>query len=82
MGVIEYPTMFSGSTINISSSRITTTMGSPQSKQGASILTVFSGKSQRTASASNPHWANHFCSPSMVRRYWLGRLLNGATETI
>ena len=74
--------MVSGSTVSTSSSRIMMVIGSPQSKQGASILTVFPGKSQRTASASNPHWANHFCSPSTEMRYWLGRLLNGATETI
>ena len=68
-GVIEYPTMVSGSTVSTSSSRITITMGFPQSRHGASILTVLPGTSQRTASASNPHCANHFCSPSMVMRY-------------
>ncbi len=74
--------MPSGSTVRTCSSRISITMDSPQSKQGASIRITFPGKSQRTASASNPHWANHFCSPSTEIRYWLGRLLNGATETI
>jgi len=74
--------MVSGSIVSTSLSRITITMGAPQSRQGASILIVFPGKSQRTASASNPHWANHFCSPSIEMRYWLGRLLKGATETI
>jgi hypothetical protein len=61
---------------------MTTDMGSPQSRQGASIRTVLPGKSQRTASDSNPHWANHFRSPSTVTRYWVGRLWNGGKETM
>ena len=42
---------------------------------------VLPGKSQQTASDSKAHWANHFCSPSMVIRYCVGRLLKGAMET-
>lgn len=57
-------------------------MGSPQSRHGQSIWTVFPGKSRLTAGASMPHCANHFCSPSIVIRYWVGRLLNGAKETM
>jgi hypothetical protein len=45
-----------------------TRMGSPQSRHTESICTVFPGKSQQTASDSNAHWANHFCSPSTVKR--------------
>ncbi len=36
--------------------------------------------SQRIASESNPHTANHFCWPSTVMRYWVARLLKGAKE--
>ena len=63
-------------------SRSTTWRGSPQSRQGKSTVTVLPGKSQQTASDSNAHWPNHFCWPSMVMRYWVGRLLKGAKETI
>jgi len=70
----------SGSVFMMAPSRTSTRIGDPQSRHGASIWTVFSGNSQQTASDSNPHWPNHFCWPSMVIRYWVGRLLNGAKE--
>ena len=57
-------------------------MGSPQSRQGNSTVTVFPGKSQQAASESNDHCPNHFCSPSTEMRYWVGRLLNGAKEAM
>jgi len=63
-------------------SRMTTRSGSPQSRQGKSIVTALPGNSQQTASDSNAHCPNHFCCPSMVIRYWVGRLLKGAKETI
>jgi hypothetical protein len=61
--------MVTGDADMTSPSRISTEIGSPQSKQGQSTSTVSPGKSQQTASDSNPHWANHFCSPLMVMRY-------------
>ena len=62
-------------------SSISMAIGSPQSRQGASIRIVLPGNNQPTASDSKPHCADHFCSPSMVMRYWVGRLLNGANDT-
>ncbi len=69
-----------GSVAVIWPSLISTRIVEPQSKQGASIRTVFPLKSQLTASDSNPHWPNHFCWPSIVILYWVGRLLKGANE--
>ena len=63
-------------------SRISMTMGSPQSRQGASTRTVSPGKSQVAEVASKPHWANHFCSPRTVTRYCVGRLLRGGKEAM
>ena len=64
----------------ISSSRMRTTIGSPPSRQGASMRTSCPGNSQRTASDSKPHWPYHFCSPSTLILYCVGRLENGANE--
>jgi len=60
-GTATYPVTSLGSTLRMTPSRISTCMGSPQSRQGALIRTVLPGKSQQTASDSNPHWPNHFC---------------------
>jgi hypothetical protein len=79
-GTDVYPIIPSGSAFWTTPSFILTLMDEPQSKQGASICTVLPEKSQPTASDSNPHWANHFCWPSIVMRYWVGRLLNGGNE--
>ncbi len=79
-GTATYPMSPSGSWDSILPSFTLTCMGSPQSRHTESICTVFPGKSQQTASDSKAHWANHFCSPSMVNRYWVGRLLKGAKE--
>ena len=81
-GTATYPTIPSGSIFNISPSRISTRIGTPQCMQTVSIRTVFPGKSQLTASDSKAHWPNHFCSPSTVMGYWLGKLLKGARETM
>ena len=75
-----YPVISSGSARRISPSRTTTRTGSPQSRQGASMVTFLPGKSQQTASASKPHWAHHCWTPPTVMRMWVGRLLNGAKE--
>lgn len=61
---------------------MTTRSGSPQSRQGKSTVTALPGNSQPTASDSNAHWPNHFCCPSMVIRYCVGRLLKGAKDTM
>ena len=71
----------SGSRDSILPSFTLTCTGSPQSRHGESICTVLPGNSQQTASDSKAHWPNHFCSPSMVIRYGVGRLLKGAIET-
>ena len=81
-GTETCPIIPSGSIFSTTPSRIATRIGSPQSKHGASIWTVFPGKSQQTASDSNAHWPNHFCWPSMVIRNWVGRLLKGAKDVI
>ena len=77
-GTDTYATMLSGVVIVILPSSISTCSGLPQSRQGALMRTALLGKSQQTASASKPHWANHFCSPPTLMRYWVGRLLKGA----
>jgi hypothetical protein len=81
-GTATYAISPSGSLFKTTPSRISTRIGSPQSRQGASIRTVLPANSQQTASDSNPHWPNHFCWPSIVMRYCVGRLLNGANEAI
>ena len=81
-GTATYPAISSGSATKTSPSLISTWIGKPQSRQGKSIRTVLPGKSQQTASDSNPHCPNHFCWPSMVIRYWVGRLLKGANDVI
>jgi len=81
-GTATYPASPAGSALSSDPSRISTLTGSPQSRQGASIRTVLPGKSQQTASDSNAHWPNHFCWPSIVTRYWVGRLLKGAKEAM
>jgi len=60
-GTATYPTRSLGSTLRMTPSRTSTCMDSPQSRQGALMRTVLLGKSQQTASDSNPHWPNHFC---------------------
>jgi hypothetical protein len=60
-GTATYPITSSGSAFRMIPSRISTWIGSPQSRQGALTRTVLPGKSQQTASDSNPHWPNHFC---------------------
>ena len=77
-----YPTSPEGSALVTEPSFISTETGDPQSRQGASIRTFLPLKSQLTASDSNPHCPNHFCCPSTLMRYWLGRLLKGAKETM
>ena len=81
-GTATYPISPSGSVCWITPSWISTRIGDPQSGHGKSIRTFFPGKSQQTASDSNPHWPNHFCWPSMVMRYWVGRWLKGAKEVM
>jgi len=68
MGTETQPISFSGSSASIFPSFTSTRMGSPQSRHTESIRTVFPGKSQQTASDSNAHWPNHFCTPSIVKR--------------
>jgi len=77
-----WPMIPSGSSVSITPSFTSTRTGSPQSRHTESILTVLPGKSQQTASDSNAHWPNHFCSPSMEMRYCVGRLLKGANDTM
>ena len=74
--------MVDGDASRISPSRIRTRIGSLQSRQGQSIWTCLPGKSQLTASDSNPHWPYHLCSPSTVIRYWVGMFENGAKEAM
>ena len=69
-----------GSAETMRPSRTTTRSASPQSRQGASMVTSLPGKSQQTASASKPHWANQRCCPSTLMRYCVGTLLNGAKD--
>jgi len=73
-----YPMIPFGSSFKTTPSFISTRIGAPQSRHGASMRTVFPGYSQLTASDSNPHCPNHFCTPSTLIRYCVGRLLNGA----
>jgi len=80
-GIFMCPTVVFGLTSRISSSRMRTTIGCPQSRQRVSMRISLPGKSQRTASASSPHWPYHFCSPSMVTKYWVGTLENGAQDS-
>lgn len=77
-GTATYPMMVSTDFSITLPSFISTRTGSLQSRQGASMVTVFPGKIQLTARDSNPHCPNHFCLPSTEIRYWVGRLLNGA----
>ena len=72
----------SGSSVSIVPSFTSTRIGSPQSRHSESIRTVLPGNSQQTASDSNAHSPNHFCCPSTVNRYWVGRLLKGAKDTM
>ena len=67
-----YPNMPAGSEDSILPSRTTMRMGSPQSRQGASMVMVFPGKSQQTASDSKPHWPYQPGFPSTEMRYWVG----------
>jgi hypothetical protein len=67
-GTETWPISPVGSSASIAPSFTSTRMGSPQSRHRESIRTVLPGKSQQTASDSNAHWPNHFCSPSMVKR--------------
>lgn len=81
-GTSTYPWIDTGLRFCITPSRTNTTIGSPQSRQGASIWIVLPGNTQQTARDSNPHCANHFWCPSMVMRYCVGRLLKGANDAI
>ena len=81
-GTETWPISPAGSSTSTVPSFTSTRIGSPQSRHTESIRTVFPGKSQQTASDSNAHWANHFCWPSMVNRWWVGRLLKGGNETM
>ncbi len=81
-GTETWPISPFGSSPSISPSFTSTRIGSPQSRHTESMRTVLPGKSQQTASDSNAHWPNHRCSPSMVNRYCVGRLLNGAKDTM
>jgi hypothetical protein len=54
-GTDTYPVISSGSARRTTPSRISRWTGSPQSRQGASIVTTFPGNSQQTASDSKPH---------------------------
>jgi len=81
-GMFEWPTVFGGSTDNNSPSRIRTRIGSPQSRQGQSIRTSCLGKSQQTASDSNPHWPYQRCLLRIVIKYWVGKLANGANDSM
>jgi hypothetical protein len=80
LGMFTWPTMEGGEASRISASRIRTRIRWLQSRQGQSIWTCLPGKSQLTASDSNPHCPYHFCSPSTDIRYWVGMLENGAKE--
>jgi len=79
-GTFTWPTMLGGEASRISPSRIRTRIGSLQSRHGQSICICLPGKSQLTASDSNPHCPYHFCSPSTEIRYWVGVLENGAGD--
>ncbi len=81
-GVLVWPTMPGGLAERISPSRCSITMVSLQSRQGVSMWMVLPGKSQQTASDSNPHCAYHFCSPSMVILWGVGMLEKGGNEAI
>src|SRR5438093_12082474 len=74
--------MVAGTARSIRPSRTAISIGSPQSRHGASISTVRPGNAQHAASASRPHWANHFHSPPTPSRYCVGRLLNGGNDAI
>jgi len=71
-GTETWPMMVSGSLRTITPSLTSTRIGSPQSRQGVSIRTVFPGNSQLTASDSKAHCPNHFDSPSMLSLNWVG----------
>ncbi len=81
-GTETWPISPLGSSASMVPSLTSTRTGSPQSRHTESIRTVLPGNSQQTASDSNAHWPNHFCSPSTVNRYWVGRLLKGANDTM
>lgn len=81
-GTETWPINPSGSSVSIVPSLTSTRTGSPQSRHSESIRTVLPGNSQQTASDSNAHWPYHFCTPSTVMRWWVGRWLNGANDTI
>jgi len=74
--------MVGGEASKISPSRIRTRIGSLQSRQGQSIWTSLPGKSQLTASDSNPHCPYHFCRPSTETKYCVGMLENGAKDAM
>lgn len=81
-GTGTYATYSLASLFSTRPSRISTRRGWPQSRQGKSTVTSFPGNSQLTASDSKPHWPNQVWRPSMVIRYWVGRLLKGANDTM
>jgi len=71
-GMDTYPINPFGSAFSMTPSFISMVIGSPQSRQGEAMRIVFPGNSQLTASDSNAHWANHFCSPSTETRNCVG----------
>jgi hypothetical protein len=71
-----------GSTESNSPSRIRTRIGSPQSRQAQSMRTSCLGKSQQTASDSNPHCPYQRWRLRIVIKYWVGRLANGANDSM
>ena len=81
-GTFECPTIESGAASNSWPSRMRTASGWAQSRQRASMRTSLPGKSQLTASDSSPHCPYHFCCPSTVMAYWVGRLENGEKPTM
>jgi hypothetical protein len=40
------------------------------------------GKSQQTASDSNPHWPYQRCRLRIVIKYWVGKFANGANDSM
>ena len=71
-----------GSTDSNSPSRIRTRIGSPQSKQGQSIRTSCLGKSQQTASDSILTGRTSVVVSRTVIKYWVGKLANGANDSM
>src|SRR5262244_3315065 len=80
--MLEWPTTPGGSTESSSPSRIRTRIGSPQSRHGQSMRTSCLGKSQHTASDSNPHCPYQRSEERRVIKYCVGKLANGAKDSM